>query len=388
MIAKELQNRIMLLVIVLYSAYMIIDLGSNHANNFWDFEVYYYAADSDANIYSDGFAPEMSPEHGALSYKYPPLTTYLFTPFAVMDLQSAKLLWFALLVVLSGLLVYVYTGTTKQKLPPYIWLVLLFGFNACFYTSLQTGNINVVVCLLVYLGFANYLSSNYKAFVVFILLAGMFKLTPLIFLVLLWFEGERKILLTALLCAMAYVGLNALTPEFPAFVDGILAGSDERGIINPSLYTFFGDIQMYLALEFDLAITWLDEALYLLAIVLVAGLSWKSLQTVNTRSEKLVLVLLAGLLILPRIKNYEYLLIVPVAMIMVIHWKHYFSVTWVVVIFILSALRMTAPGTEFVFSLLWDYYPLILLVFMWYKHLSLKSPYQLSGVSLWSQIRA
>lgn len=387
MISRELQNRIMLLAIVLYSAYMIFDLGANQTNNFWDFEVYYYAVDSDLNIYSDGFAPEISGEHGALSYKYPPLTKYLFAPFTMMDIGTAKLVWFTIIIIISGLLVYVFSRMIRQNMPPYLWLVLLFGFNACLYTSLQTGNINVLVCLLVYLGFANYLSGNYKWFIVCILMGGIFKFAPLVFLVLLWFEGERKLLYTALLCVMGYVGLNALTPEFPEFVDGLLAGTGERGIINPSLYTFYGDIQLYLSIKLDIALNWLDEILYFISIVVIAGLSWKSLRRAETKSEKLVIVLLTGLLILPRIKNYEYLLIIPIAIMMVTHWRHYVSAAWIVVIFVLSALRMTAPGTEFVFSLLWDYYPLILLVFMWYKHIMTKSPYQLSSVSLESQIR-
>lgn len=387
MISRELQNRIMLLAIILYSAYMIVDLGVNNSSNFWDFEVYYHAADSEANVYSEGFASEMGDEHGALSYKYPPLTKYLFVPFTMLELKTAKLVWFAIILIISGMLVFVFSRIIKPNAPSYIWLVLLFGFNACFYTSLQTGNINVMVCLLIYLAFVYYLLGNYTLFVTFVLAASVFKLTPLLFLALLWIDGERKHLGISLFFTIVYLGLNALTPNFNDFIESLMTGSDERGIVNPSLYTFFGDIQMYISDKLNIGLVWLDEALYVMAIVAVGILSWKRLMSLESRSDKFVLVLLAGLLLLPRIKNYEYTLLLPIAMIMLIHWKHYFNAGWALIIFVLSAIRMSAPGTEFVFSLLWEYYPLILLLFMWYKHIAVEAPYQLKPFSLRLQTR-
>lgn len=366
---------------------MIVDLGANNSSNFWDFEVYYHAADSDANAYSEGFASEMGDEHGALSYKYPPLTKYVFVPFTMLDLKTAKLAWFAIILIISGMLVFVFSRMIKPNAPSYIWLVLLFGFNACFYTSLQTGNVNMMVCLLIYLAFGYYLLGNYTLFVTFILAASVFKLTPLLILVLLWIDGERKHLRISLFFTIVYLGLNALTPNFNDFIDSLMTGSDERGIINPSLYTFFGDIQMYISYKLNIGLVWLDEVLYLMAIVAVGVLSWKRVMSLETKSDKLVLVLLAGLLLLPRIKNYEYTLLLPIAMMMLMHWKHYFNEGWVLIIFVLSAIRMAAPGTEFVFRLLWDYYPLILLVFMWYKHIAVEAPYQLKPFSLRLQTR-
>jgi Glycosyltransferase family 87 len=287
----------------------------------WDVIVYWWAGRAFAHGQSPYGAIPGQPEY--LHFVYPPIVAPLFAPLAILKPSIAKLLWITLKALAFWLTVRLWRlaiGAEQQAVPPVFFFT--FAFGSALLVDFTAGNIAVFEQLVLWLGFAALLTGRRWTFALLVVLAAQCKLTPVFFLGLLLVVDERPhwkpfIGGTALMAAL--VGANvvlfpAQTREFRAGVSSLA----ERGWGDPSTLGVMQDLVDQLR---GLTLP-LPEAtayvLYLVAVVfiLVQTLRWWRTQRVagKARPVEIVLVTLATYaLVMPRMKDYSYVALLPVA---------------------------------------------------------------------------
>lgn len=163
-----------------------VALGAGHA---WDFETYYHAAAA----WRAGLDPYeleslgiMAGESVALPYLYPPCTLLLFLPFTLLPVGVAALIWLVLKCALAAFLIgVVWRGYVRPVPPEFFVVAALLGFDLALLWDLRTGNVALVEWGLLWLGFASYVRERYVQAALLIAAAAVFKIYPILFLLLL-----------------------------------------------------------------------------------------------------------------------------------------------------------------------------------------------------------
>ncbi len=265
----------------------------------WDVLVYWWGGRAFAHGQSPYGAIPGQPEY--LHFVYPPIAAALFAPLAILKPSAAKLLWITLKALAFWLTVRLWRraiGTEQHAVPPVFFFTFAFGSAAL--VDFTAGNIAVFV----------------------VVLAAQCKLTPVFFLGLLLVVDERPhwgpFLGGGALMA-ALVGANVLffpgqTREFLASVSAL----GERGWGDPSTLGVMQDLVDQLrGLRLPLPGA-TAYALYLAAAALIVAHTvrwWRAQRVAGTaRPLEIVLVTLATYaLVMPRMKDYSYVALLPVA---------------------------------------------------------------------------
>ncbi len=207
----------------------------------WDFKSYYYAVTAFNQGYNPYNTPALISHYGFYLYPlvYLPPALLVFEPFSWFDFQQAAGLFILIKLGMLVSLVYLWLKYFLEKQPG-IWFFLfcLLAFNSSLYVDFTTGNIGIIEQFFLWWGFYYWRRHNLKIFCACILMAGFFKLLPLLFLTLLLFSPVRSrwfYLAVSMLAGGGLIAGSWLTnpPLFTGFLQNAVH-MDERGVINPS----------------------------------------------------------------------------------------------------------------------------------------------------------
>jgi Glycosyltransferase family 87 len=276
----------------------------------WDFKVYYHAVQA----FQLGENPYDTP-----GFQYPLAVAYLFEPIASLDYGVAHRVWVVLkLAAVAGLLVL----WKRAFLPRTDWwlvlLVSLLAFRAAGAVDVKAGNVSVFEQVFIWTGLAFFLKSRFNAFAACIVTAGICKLLPAAFLLLLLLPAVRSRANVARTAA-AFATLGAVTllpflrhPRFlPAFVAG-LHGEAPLLTSNPTPAAIWVDLASHLPRALA-GSAWAEAALLgaCYAVLIVPGrrLIARAWRTGPSPQSTLVFVVLYALLA-PRMVLYSFMILV------------------------------------------------------------------------------
>ncbi len=314
--------RIVICVILLVVASAVLVGVFRNPTKQSDLHVYYRAAQESAA----GIDPYSRDSTAETPYDYPPLTVYEFWPLARLEWRSAQQVWFLMKVAALICFLWIchaYFVALSGWMPAAI-LFFAIGYNQAILLELRAGNLALFEQTLLLGGLAALVTGHYAWFVILVLLAGQFKLVPLLFLVLPLFvaRSTRQGTLWTLVgvgAAAIYVLANALLfpTMFREFTTIARALVDDRGMLNPSGYAFTRDILSWLTGRSLSEVEGAALALFAVEAAVVAVVSARAIVAHRRRGDpdRRTLVLFACTitgLVLYRFKNYAYiLLLVP-----------------------------------------------------------------------------
>lgn len=337
----------------------------------WDLSAYYYgplAFRLGRNPYDRAELTALAGAESA-AYVYPPLTLLVFWPLTVLTFPSAYYVWLLLKVAALAGLGWVWSRwfVGVSELPTLLFLAG-FAFNSTLIRDLNAGNVSALEQLGLWLAIALIDRDRLGAFGLLIITISQFKVTPVLFLLLLvWRQRPQWIPLVLSAGAAAVLfSLNLLvSPRLTSEFIRIASVRDERGALNPSSLALIRD-----ALEWMGAppsAPGVDLVLFLCVVVMVWGLtictvlkrrSWRPEE--RTSIGTTTLLCFAYALTMPRFKDYSYMLLLIPTWRLLTHS----SVRWVTPVAWVAVLA----SSNYVSEVLWQsssYMPLATAFMLW-----------------------
>lgn len=319
----------MILVLVFSFVALHVHIASN-LDNQWDLRRYYYGAvayASGLNPYDSQVLNKISNGQKVYEFDYPPPSLYFFQLLALFDYSTAyQIFLYGKLILLLGLIYLWVKEFIPKETDPLFYLFCLVAYTGAFYWDIRSGNVIILEQVFIWMAFYMFLKHRYIFFCLLILMASIFKITPILFLFLLWFSKDKKQILYSLL-TIALFGILFLISylsspvQFNSFMHFLLVQSvsNEDGLFNPSTLSLFKDIFIMLAIKTGFVVSPLvPKILYDIITLAVAFVSWKTILLLrakqNKETEKITIFFFCVMyaLILPLFKPYSYiLLIVP-----------------------------------------------------------------------------
>jgi hypothetical protein len=358
------------------------DLYSHFGAGLWDFKTAYYAAKASAaglNPYDNEALSQIAGHEVRLPFVYLPITLWFYRVFSLMDLRAASYLLLALKSLSLIFLLYLWRKEFLHgKVDLLFYPFCLVAFSAAFVRDILSGNVSMFEEVLIWIALWFYLKNRYGPFCLLIVLASCFKLTPILLLALLLFGENGKnryaYLFGACISFMVIIlGCYVASPVvFRAYLHNAFGSGSltfgEIGAVNPATLPLVGDtISLFVwPIPKTAAL-----ALYLAVVAVVILLTWRTIIRLNSskvedRSILLVfLVCVAYALILPRFKDYAYILLLAPTYFIVRRVNY--VVGFAIILgaeLVLTATKVpdTHPsGWSFPFG----YYPLVLAYCVW-----------------------
>ena len=291
-------------------------------SNQWDFRVYYYAAQAwrgGLNPYDPSNLPPVAGTD-VYPFVYPPYTLGFFALFTRLSLEQALLAFLLLKLALLVGLIWMWSRLLQTSSLDPAWVAfLLFGYASCLYVDFASGNVTVLEQALVWFGIGALFAERYWLFVAAIVVASLFKLTPILLLALSLAIPQRQPWKYAIGGAAAfgavllvtYLANRGLANEFIRAA----ASLDERGRINPSSWALVKDSAALVGRALGAPIPQFVQlgayGIFVIAVVAATAVAARSLLTSLTPDRRewfVFLVVLAFALVQPRFKNYSYIL--------------------------------------------------------------------------------
>lgn len=393
-------TRIITFLLFVYVIFIVWNLSVNVNSGLWDSKAYFYStisADQNLNPYNAKDLSVIAQKDWLTPYAYPPLTLYFFKIFSVDNAEIFAVVFLLFKMILLIILVLLWQKILKIKSDPIFYLFILLSFNSAVFIDLRTGNVSIIIQLLLWTGIFFYLRKEYILFCLFVLMAAAFKLIPVIFLLLLLFTGDKrkyKLLIGSSLAFMLYLLLNYLMfpqlfNEFTQSAINNLNGMG-KGITHPALFSFVRDAlkELYIYKVRELVgfkmISVIELLIFISVISVICIITFRSLKTLN--DEKNILntdkgIILVSLfcilfsLIMPRFKDYDYILLILPSYFIISRSGFADPKFLLVFIFIISSVKVTLPGINVFYGILWDYYPLFLAIIIWILYMQyIKKP--------------
>ncbi len=380
--------------LLLYAVAAVYDLATTPLAQ-WDFATYYYAGRAigrGQNPYDQAVLASLMAADGNLvpsadlPFVYTPLSLPLFSAFSVLPYALAVRLWLLFKVLLLGVLLVIWR---RNFLPGASWPLLgLFGllaFGATVYIDLQAGNVSTIEQVLIWSAFGALLRRRGVLFAALVLLAAVFKINALLLLGLLvffWPTKKAAALIVGAIVAFALVVFASFTlvPSsglgFLANAGQIALAAHERGYVNSSALALATDLVNQAAHALGLvAPAWLPLAAFGLFAAVVMGVTVLVLLALNLNAaprrpelERLTIFVFcaAYMLVMPRLKNYSYILLIPPAFYLAQALQGRSALP--LLLFILLVQPATAHNLFKLagpIGLFWDYYLFFLAVATW-----------------------
>jgi glycosyl transferase family 87 len=279
----------------------------------WDFYMFY----GSANDFLHGVTPYRGK---GLSFYHPPLTLYFYSLFARLPFLLAYELWFGLkMLALVQLFLLWKRRFLNLEFTWWTTLFFLFAYNGTIYADLVSGNVSLFEQLGLWLGFAALLGGRHALFCLCIVLVAQFKLTPILFALLLLLVPARPQWKWFVVCCAGFVvvfSLNlALQPTLLRDFFSVAPELDERGTLSAGMLALVRD-------AFDLVgggefsgRTRADEVFYLITAFAIGILSLLAIvrhrRTASQPDSKAILYFacVAYAVMIPRMKVYSYILL-------------------------------------------------------------------------------
>ena len=312
---------------VVCAAWWLQKLGWTQPVGQWDFRVYYYGAQAwRAGL--DPYDPRLLPPDlftGGWKFNYPPYALPLFAPFAMLPLVRAMQLFILIKLVAFGGVLALWTRRVDTRVTDPLWvLFLLFAYSSAIFVDFVSGSVTTFEQLLIWMGVAALIDRRYAMFVAAIVAASLFRLTPIALLVVGFAiprrRGARYVAAGIAAFAAIFAVTGAIAPHLMAgFVRSLPTNWGERGWLNPAALPLAIDLAAAAGRALHLSAPAIASAAIYAAIVI--GIAVPTVMTLapiarRDAGDRLELVVyvafLAIALVLPRFKNYSYmLLIVP-----------------------------------------------------------------------------
>jgi hypothetical protein len=295
----------------------------------WDLSTYYYAAkayQTGQNPYDRDVLSEIAGTAIRLKFVYPPHTLPVLEGLTILSYPAMHPVWLGLkalfLMALFRAWMRLFPGSSGS---PGFLLFALLAFNGAVLSDLVAGNISIMEQACVWGGFLFLLQKRRLEFAVMMGLAAFFKITYAWFFVLLLFpptkENVRALLVGILLVAAPLVLSATMTPSlFGNFLSNAAAVGDvlERGNNNPCLFAFLltiADLASDAAGgKIPLAVVLALFGIHAVVILSLVGRAARDLLSRGGPEPLRDMIFLACLtypLIVPRFKDYSYILLIP-----------------------------------------------------------------------------
>ncbi len=279
-----------------------------------DFQVYYFAAQafwSGQNPYDLQAVSLAMPRPAWSPFVYPPYALYLFHPFTLLDLDTARLLWLAIRLAFIAALFVAWTRLFAGLAPLHLLIPFaLFAFSGALVYDLHTGNIGSIEACLIAWALVWLDRDRPLPFVLLVLLAGAMKMVPLVFLLVPflvrpWRQALRIALMggigVALLVALAWLAAPDLFGQW-------LHSARQVDWLSRSFYSLAVQSLTFADAADPAAIRRLSAILHLLVAGAVVGATWLALRRRAGKTDALAwaVIVLALLLCWPRLWRYAF----------------------------------------------------------------------------------
>jgi hypothetical protein len=257
------------------------------------------------------------------SYVYPPYTLYLFQPATWLTFATAARIFLTLKLIAIGGLVYLWHRLFNlNRYYGLFWILVPLAFSGALIADIRAGNISTFEELIIWIGFYLYTQKKTAAFATAIVLAAIFKLTPILLLGLLAAKWRKKELFRGAFFGAVFIGVIAASaiiwPElFASFLRNARGLGTEHGENNPSTWALIGDVVLWLKIKTGHALPAIvPPAVYAAVALGVAAVSAKMFSRLRLLEEKkadlwrICLMCLLFALVIPRFKNYSYILLI------------------------------------------------------------------------------
>jgi len=380
---KKVFKKLILAFIILYSSYLIVDIFLHIDNYLWDFKVYYSAGKAIAsgqNPYDVEVINRIIPTPGKLSFVYSPITLIIWYIFSLADYSVSAYSFLLLKCAMLAVLIVLWTRVFLNKEFDVLFLLfLLFAYRSTVYLDLSTGNVTVFEQLLIWFAFYFFLKERNMLFCALIFIAALFKLTPLLFLVLLVLANVKNKYLYVFGTLFIFFALQAITyvlyPSLSEHFIRNVGGLSEMGSNNPSLSTFSKHIMIIVSDHVNIHLQSIDLIVYLIFALMIAILTLRFCTIIiginPTEKGKLIVVFLVCLgyaLILPRFKDYAFILLIIPSYFLMKNVKKLYLPLFILIAFS-PVPHIALTGFYFLTRLLNQYYSIIVAFCVWILYL-------------------
>ncbi len=378
---KGMNKRLFLFLCLLFVLLPVFTFGlSNWDLIQWDFPGYYFAAKSHATGVNPYDTELVSQRAGAelYEYGYPPNSLFFFRTFTLFNYEFAQKLYLSLKVVLLLALIYLWgSGFLNRRVDLFFFPFCILAYNAAVMRDIAAGNVCIIEQFLLWWGFYYFLERKFVIFSLFVIGAAAFKITPMLFILLLWYseKGKRRFyFLVAGLAFLAYLFSPMIfSPEiFQNHVENmsvVFSHSYDRGLNNPSTFTFIKDVLDIIEMQVGIQVAgWVDYGVFILIAAAIIGLSAKGLDILadsKNMEGRMVMVFFACLtyaLISPRFKEYSYMLLILPTYYLLRRIEHKRFYPYILILFCFVIPGLTKEVN--LFSLI-GYYPLAMAYGVW-----------------------
>lgn len=374
-------KKISSLILAAYCIGMVIYVAINDDQFQWDFRIYYYAAEADAiglNPYDSETISTLAKMPIGLNFVYHPICLFIFKPLLAMDYKTAYDLYLlAKCAVLLAIMLLWRKEYSVCRDGPMFYLFCVLAFNSAIPLDLMAGNVSIFEQLFIWLSFSFLLRGKPLLFMISVVVASMFKISPLILLTLgPIVMGKRGyyflfggLISFGLILVISYISDPAL---FGNFIKNA-AALNERGIVDPSVLALIKDpfilLERRAGISLPIGIAYALYAGGIIAILTVSRKSYLLLKNSHIEEKNMLIIFFVCVvlaLVLPRFKSYSYiLLIVPsYYLIKSITIKNVYPFLFIAMI-LTTVSRWNIPGSQIMIRAFWDYYSLLLAFGIW-----------------------
>jgi hypothetical protein len=350
-----------------------------------DFRIYYnsiLALNSGLNPYNLSDLSKITGVPERLGYVYLPSTFLFFQPFVLFKLEIAKQIYIALKCIALIALVKLWEKAfLSQKSEKLFYVFCLLTFNGALYIDFITGNISVFEQLLIWAGLYFFLKQRYNLFCSFIFVIGLFKITPLLFLTLVWFTDNKKKHIYFFGTILIFLIVQLVTCLWnPDFMVGFLQSMftlKDQGSNNPATFQLVTEVSTVLTILGLPIPAFVQIAFYIGIVATIINISLKAnrklklLEIENQTKIRILYFCVITALILPRFKDYSYiLLLVPAYFILRrTNYNNGFVLLFILMVLLpyvmLNEPQVTIPFVDVLYIFAYDYYPLLLAYAVW-----------------------
>jgi hypothetical protein len=380
---------VVLVLLGLYSFFLLWNIASGIDQRYqWDFKAYYCAAQVakiGLDYYDQPYLRHFCSPDVQQYYNYTPWSIWFFRFFNLFDYKTAYLLFFILKILALAGLVFLWKKIfLEAEADLGFFAFVLLAFNGALYVDLLSGNISLFEQLGLWLGFFFLLKRKPFLFGLCVVVIANFKVVPLAFLLLFLFLDVKKKWLHFFGWLAGFLGLQAVSYALNPFLfKGFLRVffsmlRETSGVLNPSTFVWLQNLirDYYPRLLGSVPPALMIYVVFGLLAVVIAWLTLLALGRLRRRggleTEKVVIFLscVAYALLLPRFKDYSYvLLLVPAYFAL----KKYAAGLGRIFLFGLMILsvpeNVNLPGLKAVFEQVWTFMPLWAAVVVWILYL-------------------
>jgi hypothetical protein len=352
----------------------------------WDLKVYY----TSPILYAQGLDPYTD-------FVFPPLYLVVFKVFSSLFTYD-QFYWIFLFLKIASVAIlliiwktWFLRETSFVIFAIFIWL----GFYSTFLMDFQAGNVSSFETTLLFIAFLCFLIDRLVPFVLFVILAASFKLTPILFLLLLLLSSNKhKVWYFAVGCLgflifglLTFVLFPDLTKRFIFEAMKRVSSGDlhwsSLGLINYFFWQYFERFDVRPSNAPTYTAIWppswtLVMLIYFVFAISILWISWRALCAVrtmneNSRNSRLFITLCSILvytLTMPRMKDYAYMLAIPSILFAVERFEIKFP-RWLlfVPLVLISPYGLQPSLFRIIGGAFWLYYPLLVAFFFWYLYL-------------------